>query len=257
MDNAPAGYLDDLRTLNVDLHLHTVVSACAQVEMVPPLIVRQALALGLDAIAVTDHNTAENVAAVIQAAEGAGLQVLPGMETQTREEAHILCLFDTVEQALAWQDIVYRHLPALLNNEDLFGPQFVVDEMGDLMRTNERLLLISTSLSVEQVVEQVGEIGGVTIAAHVDRPAYSLLTSLGFIPPELGLAALEVTARTPIDSFLAQNPTLRGWPLVRSSDAHRLSEMGNSTQVRVRELTVAELAKAFRGQGGRGVSLLS
>jgi 3',5'-nucleoside bisphosphate phosphatase len=94
-----------------DLHLHTVLSPCAEVEMIPPLIVRRALEAGLDLIAVTDHNAAANCAAVVQAAAGTGLAVLPGMELQTAEEVHVLCLFDTVEQALTWQGIVFDHLP--------------------------------------------------------------------------------------------------------------------------------------------------
>ena len=89
-----------LRSLWVDLHVHTVISPCAEVEMIPPLIVGRARELGLGAIAITDHNTAENVGAVQRAARDTGLVVLAGMEVQTREEAHILCLFDRLEQAL-------------------------------------------------------------------------------------------------------------------------------------------------------------
>ena len=79
--------------------------------MIPPHLVRRALDLGLELIAVTDHNAAENCAAVIQAAAGTGLTVLPGMEVQTSEEVHVLCWFDTLEQALTWQGIVFNHLP--------------------------------------------------------------------------------------------------------------------------------------------------
>lgn len=257
MDTAATGDQDALCDLSVDLHLHTVVSACAEVEMIPPLIVRRALALGLDAIAVTDHNTAENVVAVMDASKGTALRVLPGMETQTREEAHILCLFDRAEQALAWQEVVYAHLPDRINNEALFGAQFVVDETGDFVRMNERLLLVSTSLSVEQVVEGVRELGGIAIAAHVDRPAYSLLANLGFIPPGLALSAIEISRHMAPDRFRALNPSLQHWPVIRSGDAHRLEEMCKATQIRVREMSITELEWAFRGQGQRGVMLLA
>ncbi|MBN1934335.1 MAG: PHP domain-containing protein, partial [Anaerolineae bacterium] len=87
-----------MRQLSVDLHVHTVLSPCAEVEMIPPLIVQQALEMGLDAIAITDHNCAANVSAVIEAARDSGLIVLPGMEVQSREEVHLLCLFDALSQ---------------------------------------------------------------------------------------------------------------------------------------------------------------
>ena len=67
--------------------------------MIPSLIVKRARDLGLGLIAITDHNSVENVEAVQRAAHGSGVTVLPGMELQTQEEAHVLCLFDTVEQA--------------------------------------------------------------------------------------------------------------------------------------------------------------
>lgn len=221
--------------------------------MIPPLIVRRALALGLGLIAVTDHNTAENVAAVIAAAQGTGLAVLPGMEVQTREEAHILCLFDTVDQALEWQEIVYACLPPGENREDVFGAQFVVDETGEYLETNRRLLLTATSLSAEEVVAGVARRGGLTIAAHVDRQAYSLVGSLGFIPAGLALAAVELTrADAPIDRRL-----LGDRPVIVSGDAHRLSEMRAVTLFRLCEPTIQELALAFRGEAGRRVRVLS
>jgi PHP family Zn ribbon phosphoesterase len=132
-----------LRPYLADLHVHTVLSPCAEVEMIPPLIVKRASELALGIIAITDHNSAENVAAVIEAAESSDLTVLPGMEVHTREEVHLLCLFDSVQQALNWQEFVYAHLPPLRNNENLFGPQFVVDASGDLIRHNERLLAVT------------------------------------------------------------------------------------------------------------------
>jgi hypothetical protein len=240
----------------VDLHVHTVVSPCAEVEMIPPFIVQRARELGLGAIAITDHNTVENVAAVSRAAEGSGIVVIPGMEVQTREEAHILCLFDTLEQALAWQSVVYDHLPNLENREDVFGAQFVVDETGDFVCMNERLLLTSSSLSAEEVVTGVCGLGGLPIAAHVDRPGYSLLASLGFIPPDLALAALEITFRTTPEKMAAQHPGLNRWPMIVSGDAHRLSEMRASTLVTWRAPCMAELEMALRNSDGRNVKLM-
>ena len=245
----------DLRPVWADLHLHTVVSPCAEVEMIPPLIIRRAQKLGLGLIAVTDHNTADNVEAVQLAARGSGVAVLPGMEAQTREEVHLLCLFDTLAQVLAWQQVVYSHLPALRNREDVFGAQFVVDETGEFVRMNERLLLTSASLSVEEVATGVRELGGMTIAAHVDRQAFSLLTNLGMIPPGLALSALEISRRLTLREAQLSFPQLQGWPIVTCGDAHRLSEMRADMLVTLRTPSVRELELALGGQDGRSVKL--
>jgi hypothetical protein len=242
---------EGLRQLWADLHVHTVGSPCAELQMLPPLIVERALQLGLELIAITDHNSAENVLAVQRAAVGSGLTVIAGMEVQTQEEVHVVCLFPALEQALAWQETVYASLPDRPNPAEVFGAQLVVDEAGDFVRYNERLLLTSSALTIEAVVDGVRALGGLCIAAHVDREAFSLLANLGFVPPGLALAALEVSGHTSPEVFRAHHPELAGWPIVQSGDAHRLSEMRAGLCLTVREPTLAELAMALRGQEGR------
>jgi 3',5'-nucleoside bisphosphate phosphatase len=212
-------------TMYADLHLHTVLSACAEVEMIPPLIVRRALELGLTLLAVTDHNTAANCAGVMAAAEGTGLVILPGMELATAEELHMLCLFETLEQALTWQGIVFDHLPNLPNNEDLFGGQYVVDGQGGYIRTEARLLAAPSDLSLAESVHRVTELGGLAIPAHIDRPMFSLFASLGFVPPGLPVPALEIFRHTEPRALLAQHPEIAPYALVRDGDAHQLSDM--------------------------------
>ena len=162
-----------------DLHIHTCLSPCAELEMLPELIVRQAQELGLQIIAVTDHNTAENAAAVVNAARGTGLTVFPGMEVQTREEVHMLTLFDTLEQVASWQEQVYANMPPLKNDEAVFGEQLLLDADGEPTGYLDRMLLTSTYFSVEDVVQRVRELGGLCIPAHVDRPVYSIIANLG------------------------------------------------------------------------------
>jgi 3',5'-nucleoside bisphosphate phosphatase len=246
-----------VRPIWADLHVHTVLSPCAEVEMIPPFIIARARDLGLGLLAITDHNSAENVAAVQRAARDSGIVVLAGMEVQTQEEVHLLCLFDTVEQSLDWQRIVYANLPSLSNREDVFGAQFVVDETGEFVRMNERLLLTSTMLTVEGVVAGVRELGGLPIAAHVDRPAYSLLASLGFVPTGLRLGALEVSYRFWAGGAKELAGQLAGWPLVVSGDAHRLDEMRANTLVTMNEPSIREIELALHGMEGRKVKLLS
>lgn len=242
-----------LRGRWADLHLHTVLSPCAEVEMIPPLIVRRAMELRLDWIAVTDHHSAGNVRAVQVAAAGTGLTVTAGLEVESREEVHLVCLFDTAEQAEAWATIVGQHLPPRPNDERFFGAQYVVDESGAHVRTEGRLLLTSTDLSVEEIVRGAAELGGLAIPAHVDRPANSLLYNLGFVPPGLDVAGLEISRWETGAGFRRAHPELAQYGLICSGDAHRLAEMVRRTAVVVREATVAELGRALRGEGDLSV----
>jgi PHP family Zn ribbon phosphoesterase len=247
--------------LALDLHLHTVLSPCAEVEMIPPLIVQRALDLGLDLIAITDHNSVDNVQAVMEAAStaavsGPALTVLPGMEVTTREEAHLLCLFDSLEQARQCQATVHAALPGLENNADLFGAQFVVDATGKHLRTEKRLLATATALSVEQVVSHVNSLDGICLPAHIDRPRFSIIASLGFVPPELDIAGVEISRLTTPQKLVQLFPVFKRWGSIVNSDAHRLSEMAVRARVRVSEASVAEIRLALAGKQGRKVKLL-
>jgi len=249
-----------MRDLLVDLHLHTVLSGCAEIEMIPPLIVQRALALHLDVIAITDHNSADNVEAVIDAAAaiaGPDLTVLPGMEVNAREEVHMLCLFDTLDQVREWQRVVHAALPQHQNNASLFGDQYVVDATGKHIRTEERLLATATSLSVEQVTTQVNALGGICLPAHIDRPSYSIITSLGFIPPQLDIAGVEMSSLTSLKKTVQWGAVLGGWGALVNSDAHRLNEMAARTRIRVAAPTVTEIRYALDGKHGRGLDILS
>ena len=242
-----------LGTYVAELHVHSVLSPCAEVEMIPPLIVRAALERGINLIAVTDHNASANVLAVQKAAAGTGLVVWPGMELQTREEVHLLCLFDTVRQCREWQDEVFRRLPPLVNKEEAFGAQFVVDSEGEWVRTEERFLAGAVNIGMEEAVTQVHSIGGMVIPAHVDRPSFSLLSNLGRIPDSLKVRALEVTPLFVPGIGLEKWPQLKAWCLIVNGDAHRLREIQNRTLFKIAAPMVQEIDLALNGEQGRHV----
>ena len=238
--------------IRADLHIHTVLSPCAEVEMIPPLIVERALATHLDLIAVTDHNASANVGAVIDAAKKTGLKILPGMELQTREHVHLLCLFDTVEQLTMWQTQVDAAMPDMQNRADLFGEQFVVDAFGDFVRREVRLLLTSADITLENAVKRVSDLGGITIPAHIDRPENGLIPILGFVPPNLNVAALEISSNISDDVACKKFPSCANYALIRGSDAHWLDAMASGvTELELESRDVENVARALREKNYR------
>lgn len=221
--------------------------------MLPEFIMGRAAELGLGLIAITDHNSAENAAAMMTAAGGSDITVLPGMEVQTREEVHMLCLFDTLDQVASWQEEVYGHLPPLQNREDVFGIQVVLNAEGDIVGHNDRLLLTSTSFSVEEVVQRVHDLDGLCLPAHVDRPAYSMIANLGFVPPDLDIMGVEISHLLGPKEARKRFPQLENYSLVAGGDAHRLTEMTGRTTLQMGGATISELSLALCGEGGRGV----
>ena len=238
-----------MRTYRAELHVHTLLSPCAGVEMIPPLIVEEALAQGIQLLAVTDHNASANAVAVINAAQDSGLYVLPGMELQTLEEVHLLCLFDTLEQLDSWQKVVDDALPDVPNNIEYFGEQFVVDEQGEFIRREERLLLNSAEISLEHASEQVRALGGLAIPAHINRKANGLIEVLGLIPP--GFEALEISRHISPQAARKQYPQIGATPLLQSGDVHLLDGFLGATEFELAAPSIAEIRLALKGLDGR------
>ena len=243
-----------IKIYKADLHVHTVLSPCAEVEMIPPLIVEYALEKGIELIAITDHNASANISAVQKAAEGTSLTVLPGMEIQTREEVHSLCLFDNLQQIEILQEIVTNTLPPILNQPDHFGEQFVVDETGEFIRREEQLLLVSSSLSLSETWKIVTDLGGLFIPAHVDRKAFGLIESLGLVPTDIAIEGLEISKHLKPEDAFDHFPQIKGYPLIQDGDVHRLDEFNGALHLHVEEPTIQEIRFALSAQEGRRIS---
>lgn len=245
-----------LKNFLAELHVHTVLSPCAGVEMIPPLIVQTALEHNLNLIAITDHNASENVSAVIKAAEGEDLTVLPGMELQTEEEVHVVCLFDTLEQLLELQALVDRTLPEIQNKVEFFGEQFIVDHTGAFIRRKEQLLITSTRLSFEEAFLAVNDLGGLFIPAHINRQAFGLISHLGFVPPDLDMDALELSRHITPETAVKTFPEIKKYPLIQSGDVHFLQDFLGVNQFTLQNPTISEIKMALKCENGRHFQII-
>lgn len=221
--------------------------------MIPPLIVAEAVKKGIQVIAITDHNSTYNVEAVQKAAKDQGLIVIPGMELQTREEVHVLCLFDTLDQISAWQIFIESTLPNISNKPDHFGEQFIVDDTGDFIRREERLLLSSSSLSMKEAYAKVNELGGLFIPAHIDRKAFGLIQTLGLIPEDISIEGLEISSRITPDQAYQKFPQIRTYPIMQNGDVHYLDDFLGSSVLEVEEIKISEIRKALLRQEKRSL----
>ena len=245
------GSSENLLTFRAELHLHTVLSPCASIEMIPPLIIQEAESKGINLIAISDHNAIENIEAVMQAAQGSSVTVLPGIELQTREEIHSLCLFNDLEQIQAFYKEISPSFPAIKNNIEFFGEQFVVDKTGDFIRRLERLLISSSSLTLKEAWQIVNKNQGLLIPAHVNRSAFGLFPVLGFIPSDIELEILEISRHISPAQAVKEYPQLKNYHLIQSGDAHFLEDIIAPNQFHMAEPTINEIQMALRGKNGR------
>lgn len=231
-----------------DLHIHTCLSSCAELDMTPLRIIDEALRKGLDIIAISDHNSAENVAVAKNIADKKGIKLFPAMEVTSSEEAHVIALFDSVDKVISFQQIIYGSLPEGQNDEKRFGYQVVVNAEDEVLRFNNRLLFIATKLSMKEVVNLIHDNGGLAIASHVDREVFSIISQLGFIPSDIDFDALEISSNTKKNKAETMFSDYKSITWITSSDAHHLKDIGKSPTIfYLKEPSFEEIKKAFEG----------
>ena len=242
-----------MKAYKADLHIHSCLSPCADLDMSPRAIAEVSAERGLDIIALCDHNSAENAGAAIRAGAQRGITVLPGLEINTKEEVHLLALFQEEAQALAMQGVVYDHLRGT-NRPELFGDQVVANELDEVEGFNDRRLIGATLLSLQEVIREIHRLQGLCIASHVDRPSFSLLSQLGFVPPDAALDGVEISRPDRRDELVSEFPGLEKFPMVFSSDAHFIKDIGKLfTMLAMEAPNLDELRMSLEGKGGRRI----
>lgn len=240
-----------------DLHMHSCLSPCGDDEMTPFNLVNLAALQGMQIIALTDHNSCLNCPAAMEAGARVGVLVIPGMELCTAEEAHVVCLFPALSQALCFSDYVKKHVPAVRNRPEIFGEQRVMDAGDGILGLEETLLTTASDIRADRVVKLVRAYEGVCFPAHLDRPSCSVLSSLGAIEAEWGFCAAELTRAADAADYIAKYPALEGIPLLCNSDAHDLEHIPEAAAwLELTDCTTPALFAALDGtrpcQWGRG-----
>jgi hypothetical protein len=221
--------------------------------MHPSAIVRAAADAGLDGIVICDHNAADNVAAVSRAARLSGCVAVPGMEITTEEEVHLVALLPDVAAAGVLHARVAAALPGR-NAPAAFGEQVIANEAGEVLGFNASLLAGATSWTGGRATDEIHRAGGLAIAAHVDRERFGMVGQLGFVPPDLALDAIEVSATTAYEAGRRRFAEPLGLPAVTGSDAHEPRAIGRAlTYLHLDHAEAAEVRRAIRAEGGRAV----
>lgn len=228
-------------SLTYDLHIHSCLSPCGDDDMMPGNIVGMAAIKGLDVIAVTDHNSCKNCPAVMKLAEQFGVLAIPGMEINTSEEVHAVCLFPDLGQALAFDAYVYERLMKFPNKETVFGKQQICNEEDEVTGTEPNLLINSVDISFDQLWDLVRSYEGVMFPAHIEKSANSLIANLGFVPPDSQFHTAELKDLKKLHEVRKGNPYLEDCRIISNSDAHYLEHIHEP------ELTIPVKEKSIQG----------
>ena len=211
--------------IRADLHIHTVLSPCGDLEMSPENILHFAQIQGLNMIGITDHNSTRQAPIIRDYGKTKGIFVLTGAEICSKEEVHALTFFETDEQLTIFQHYLDVHLPDIPNDPEKFGFQVVVDPEEQIIYEEPKLF----------------------IPAHIDKPCFSILSQLGFVPPDLRYDALELSSHTSLSKFLSGHPELKSASFIQSSDAHYPGDIGKIyTQLKIEDFSFKNIRQSIR-----------
>lgn len=235
--------------MKADLHIHTTLSPCGDIEMTPVAIIAKAKEMGLDIIGITDHNSTLQAREIRRVGALAGVVVLCGAEITTREEVHVLAFVDSDDSLDKLQEWLTNNLIVVPNNPDIFGYQLVVNQNEDVIYQEDNLLIGAIDKSIEEVEEFVHSLGGVFIPAHIDKQQNSVISQLGFLPTHLNVDALELSSRTTIEEFKKRNSYLATNTFIQSSDAHYVDDIGKVyTELNTDGTTFEHIKSAINGK---------
>lgn len=229
-----------MRRLSYDLHLHSCLSPCGDDDMLPSNIVGMAALKGLDVIALTDHNSCKNCEAVMTLAAQNGLLAIPGMELCTAEEVHVVCLFPTLEAAMAFDAKVHALLPPIANNTILFGKQHIMSTEDEILGEEPLLLISAANLPFDQVYDTVAAYGGIMIPAHIEKNTNSLLANLGMVPEGSRFSCYELKHPGYQAELEEKHPYLKTCRMITDSDAHYLEYISEPIHFLEAEACTAE-----------------
>jgi hypothetical protein len=239
-----------------DLHIHTLLSPCADLEMTPANIVERAKKSGLQIIGITDHNSTKNALLVKWLAEREGIYVLTGAEVTTKEEVHCLAFFEFEDQLTVFQQFLDDEITIIPNPDGHFGYQPVVDENDNILELIPNYLPAALKSGINEVQQKVENLDGIFIPAHVDRPSNGLFSQLGFIPPGLKFHALGISKFNSEKDVRKHNVLDTGITLIRNSDAHYLQQIGEIyTLFWMEGINFSEIKMALNQQHNRFVKI--
>lgn len=212
-----------------DLHMHSCLSPCAEDDMTPASIAGLAALNGLQIAALTDHNSCGNLAAFFAACRAYGVTPIAGMELETAEAIHLVCLFPEYDDAMRfWQTVRESYMMPFKNDPAVFGNQLYMNEDDEVLGEEETLLITSTILSLDDAVALAREHGAFVFPSHIDRTSNGIIAILGDLPPEPGFTLVEFNDGANVAPYREQYPAVRDLPVLVNSDAHRLTSVNEA-----------------------------
>lgn len=214
-----------MRKYYYDLHIHSCLSPCGDKDMTVNNIAGMGKIAGLDIMALTDHNSTENLPAFFTACENYGVIPIGGMELTTAEDIHMVCLFPTLSDAMEFGEAVKERRIRIENRPEIFGEQQILDSDDNVKGVEKYLLLNATTLTLDEGFNLCKSFGGIAYPAHIDRESNGIIAVLGAFPDEPEFSCAEIYSLEKEASLKENFLVLNDKRIICCSDAHYLDKI--------------------------------
>lgn len=216
-----------------DLHIHSILSPCADIFMTPNNILNMAMLKNLDFVGITDHNSTKQLPILFELADSYDFIIIPGVEITVLEGFHVLCYFKSLDLAMDFGNAVENHL---IDKWDNYSKEDqVLTDIYDQELSFYNKSLQATDISYLDLTKLVKKYNGLIVLAHVDRLGTSALGTYRL--DEIKFDAIELQK-----GYLSRNKSIdkyKDYKVLINSDAHDLiniSEKDNFIELKEKSI---------------------
>jgi len=207
----------------MDFHIHSCLSPCGSLEMGPKNVINSLKKNNISISSITDHNSIFNFPSFFINGIKNKILFFPGIEIQTLEEIHIIVIFPTFLEAINFYKKIEQFINNIKADYDIFGDQPIVDEEENIIKEEEKLLIQSINLSIDDIVKEANKLNLIYFPAHIFDDSFSIISQIGFIPDNIEIPIIEISQKNQIEKI---DKIKKNFSIITNSDAHYLNQIG-------------------------------
>lgn len=171
----------------------------------------------LDFVAITDHNSTKQLKVINELKDSYDFTVIPGVEVSVLEKFDVLCYFRSFDDAINFDQFLEDNLGNDWNN--FTEENQVITDIYDTQIETFPRPLTTTTISYENLYNEVRKYKGAIVLAHIDRKSCSALNS--FTLKNIDFDGIEIQPYRK-DEYLENNQYLLEYKILHNSDSHSL-----------------------------------
>lgn len=223
-----------------DIHIHSILSPCADDSQTPNNIFNMCMLKGLNLISICDHNSAKQYPTLELLKDSYDFLLIYGMEVEVKEGFHVLTYFDCLEKIIQFDKLIEASLDKSIPT---FDEEIICDEYDEVNDELKYYLNQKSSYQFRELIELVHNLDGVIIPAHIDRRNSGILDYIDDLRL-FAIDGIEVYNLRNYSSLVKKYPYLSEYKMINNSDSHSIDMINEAINyIELDDLSFASFKK--------------